>query len=173
MLKPYNVLFVCAGNSARSILAEGLLRGLGNGRFNAYSAGSQPTGQVHPLALAMLDEHGFATDGMYSKSWNEFLGPDAPVLDFIFTVSDQAAGEIRLRWPMAEITANWSVPDPAAIGGGEPDRRRAFLDAYERLARPIRLFAGLSFNLLDRMALTWRLDSAGRLREEPPVEVQR
>src|SRR5690554_3459861 len=122
----YNTLFICTGNSARSILAEGLLRDLGKHRFRAWSAGSQPKGRVHPLALATLERLHLPTDGYHSKSWDAFTGPDAPVFDFIFTVCDNAAGETCPLWPGKPVSAHWGVPDPAAVEGTEAEQRKAF-----------------------------------------------
>jgi protein-tyrosine-phosphatase len=158
----YNVLFLCTGNSARSILAEVLLDHWGKGRFKGYSAGSFPKGAVHPLALAVLERHGLPTAGLRSKSWSEFAQPDAPVMDFVFTVCDQAAGEVCPIWPGNPITAHWGVPDPAAVEGTEEERRRAFRDAFRRLEARIKLFIALPIDKLDRMALKRRADEIGR-----------
>jgi arsenate reductase len=128
--KIYNVLFVCTGNSARSILAEGLMNTLGAGRFKAYSAGSHPKGEVHPLALQTLASHHIATDGLRSKAWDEFAQPGAPALDFVFTVCDQAAGEVCPVWPGQPMTAHWGQPDPAAVEGSDEVKARAFRDAF-------------------------------------------
>ncbi|HEV8032222.1 MAG TPA: arsenate reductase ArsC [Stellaceae bacterium] len=158
----YNVLFLCTGNSARSILAEVLLDHWGKGRFKGYSAGSFPKGAVHPLALAVLERHGLPTAGLRSKSWSEFAQPDAPVMDFVFTVCDQAAGEVCPIWPGNPITAHWGVPDPAAVEGTEEERRRAFRDAFRRLEARIKLFIALPIDKLDRMALKRRAGEIGR-----------
>jgi arsenate reductase (thioredoxin) len=158
----YNVLFLCTGNSARSILAEVLLDHWGKGRFKGYSAGSFPKGAVHPLALAVLERHGLPTAGLRSKSWSEFAQPDAPVMDFVFTVCDQAAGEVCPIWPGNPITAHWGVPDPAAVEGTEEERRRAFRDAFLRLEARIKLFIALPIDKLDRMALKRRAGEIGR-----------
>jgi protein-tyrosine-phosphatase len=158
----YNVLFLCTGNSARSILAEVLLDHWGKGRFKGYSAGSFPKGAVHPLALAVLERHGLPTAGLRSKSWAEFAQPDAPVMDFVFTVCDQAAGEVCPIWPGNPITAHWGVPDPAAVEGTEEERRRAFRDAFLRLEARIKLFIALPIDKLDRMALKRRAGEIGR-----------
>ena len=158
----YNVLFLCTGNSARSILAEVLLDHWGKGRFKGYSAGSFPKGAVHPLALAVLERHGLPTAGLRSKSWSEFAQPDAPVMDFVFTVCDQAAGEVCPIWPGNPITAQWGVPNPAAVEGTEEERRRAFRDAFRRLEARIKLFIALPINKLDRMALKRRAGEIGR-----------
>lgn len=158
----YNVLFLCTGNSARSILAEVLLDHWGKGRFKGYSAGSFPKGAVHPLALAVLERHGLPTAGLRSKSWSEFAQPDAPVMDFVFTVCDQAAGEVCPIWPGNPITAHWGVPDPAAVEGTGEERRRAFRDAFRRLEARIKLFIALPIDKLDRMALKRRAGGIGR-----------
>jgi protein-tyrosine-phosphatase len=158
----YNVLFLCTGNSARSILAEVLLDHWGKGRFKGYSAGSFPKCAVHPLALAVLERHGLPTAGLRSKSWSEFAQPDAPVMDFVFTVCDQAAGEVCPIWPGNPITAHWGVPDPAAVEGTEEERRRAFRDAFRRLEARIKLFIALPIDKLDRMALKRRAGEIGR-----------
>jgi protein-tyrosine-phosphatase len=151
--KTYNVLFICTGNSARSILAEGLLNGLGQGHFHAYSAGSMPKGEVHPLALATLEHMGMPPNGYRSKSWNEFALPDAPQFDFIFTVCDNAAGEVCPFWPGHPMTAHWGVPDPVAVDGSEEARRKAFHDAAVTLKRRIELFLALPFSHLDELSL--------------------
>ncbi|CAM3721347.1 protein-tyrosine-phosphatase [Bordetella sputigena] len=162
MTKIYNVLFICTGNSARSILAEGLLNGLGQGRFRAYSAGSQPKGQVHPLALATLERLDMPASGYRSKSWDEFAGPDAPRFDFIFTVCDNAAGEVCPVWPGKPMTAHWGVPDPAAVEGTEEARRKAFHDAAITLKRRIELLLALPMARLDAIALQRELHGIGK-----------
>ena len=161
----YNVLFLCTGNSARSILAEVLLEHRGKGRFRAYSAGSFPKGAVHPMALDLLDRLRLPTMGLRSKSWDEFARPDAPVMDFVFTVCDQAAGEICPVWPGHPVTAHWGVPDPAAAGGSDTERQRAFRDALYTLENRIKLFVALPIDKLDRLALKRRVDDIGRLCE--------
>jgi len=160
--KVYNVLYLCTGNSARSILAEALLKHLGKGQFNAYSAGSLPKGAVHPLALDLLERLSLPTTGLRSKSWKEFARPGAPVMDFVFTVCDQAAGEVCPVWPGNPITAHWGVPDPAAVEGTDDECKRAFRDAYHQLDARIRLFIALPIDKLDRMALKRRADEIGR-----------
>lgn len=162
--RPFNVLFLCTGNSARSILAECLMRQLGEGDFRAFSAGSFPKGAVHPLALQLIAEQGLPIDGLRSKSWDEFATPDAPVMDFVFTVCDQAAGEVCPVWPGQPVTAHWGIPDPAAVDGSEAEQMLAFLDAFRMLDRRIRLFRALPFTALDRMALKREVDAIGRLR---------
>ncbi len=163
----HNVLFLCTGNSARSILAESLLRSLGEGRFAAYSAGSFPKGEVHPLALRLLAEQGFPTAGLRSKSWDEFAAPGAPIMDFVFTVCDQAAGEVCPIWPGHPVTAHWGIPDPAAVaddGRGAP--MLAFREAFRMLHTRIKLFLALPFASLDRIALKREADAIGRLRPD-------
>jgi arsenate reductase len=160
--KPYHVLFVCTGNSARSILAEGLLGSLGKGRFVAHSAGSHPKDRPHPLALQTLAAHGLPTDGFRSKSWDEFTRPDAPALDFVFTVCDQAAGEACPYWPGQPMTAHWGQPDPAAVQGSEAERRKAFLDTFVALKRRIELMLALPLASLDRLALQRELEGIGQ-----------
>lgn len=163
--QPYNVLFLCTGNSARSILAEGILNGLGQERFQAWSAGSQPKAQVHPSALSTLKELGFSDQGYRSKSWDEFSGDDAPAMDFIITVCDNAAGEVCPIWPGHPMTAHWGVPDPAACTGSDEDVRKAFHDAARMLKRRIELFLSLSLERLDRLSLRNELRSIGQTQE--------
>jgi protein-tyrosine-phosphatase len=160
--KVYNALFICTGNSARSILAEGLLNGLAQGRFRAYSAGSQPKGDVHALALATLEKLGMPATGYRSKSWDEFTLPDAPQLDFIFTVCDNAAGEVCPIWPGQPMTAHWGVPDPAAVEGSDEDRLKAFQDTARVLKRRIELFLSLPMDRLDAMSLHQELRGIGK-----------
>lgn len=157
----YNVLFVCTGNSARSILAEGLLNELGEGRFKAYSAGSHPKGEVHPLALKTLATHHIATAGFRSKSWEEFAQPDAPHLHFVFTVCDQAAGEACPVWPGQPMTAHWGMPDPAAVEGTEAAREKAFLDAFVTMKRRIQLMLALPLAKLDALAIQQQIQDIG------------
>jgi len=164
MSRIYNVLFLCTGNSARSILAEAILNKDGAGRFRAFSAGSQPKGQVHPAALRLLDELGFPTEGYRSKNWDEFAVPGAPPLDFVFTVCDNAAGEICPIWPGQPMTAHWGIEDPAAIEG---DRQpRAFRDAYHALQRRIGLFLSLPIESIDELSLQTRLREIGRQADQ-------
>ncbi|GAB1575734.1 arsenate reductase ArsC [Bordetella petrii] len=160
--KIYHALFICTGNSARSILAEGLLNGLGQGRFRAWSAGSQPKGEVHPLALATLQRLGLPADGYRSKSWDEFATPDGPQFDFIFTVCDNAAGEACPIWPGKPMTAHWGVPDPAAAAGTQEERLKAFQDAALALKRRIELFLALPLERLDGMSLQQQLRDIGK-----------
>ncbi|HNW65468.1 MAG TPA: arsenate reductase ArsC [Piscinibacter sp.] len=159
--KTYNVLFICTGNSARSVIAEGLMNELGKGRFIAFSAGSHPKGSVHPLALKTLAAHHIPTDGFRSKSWEEFAGPDAPGLHFVFTVCDQAAGEVCPVWPGQPMTAHWGMPDPAAVEGDERAREKAFLDAFITMKRRIQLMLSLPLASLDRMAIQKELKDIG------------
>lgn len=159
--KTYNVLFLCTGNSARSIIGEVLMNHYGVGRFKAYSAGSHPKGDVHPMALETLAGLGFPTDGLRSKSWNEFTGPDAPEFDFIFTVCDNAAGETCPVWIGHPMTAHWGIEDPAAVEG--PGQRQAFLDAVRYLRRRIELFMELPLASLDKLAMTRRLADIGHI----------
>lgn len=156
--KVYNVLFLCTGNSARSILAEALLNRLGDGRFRAFSAGSHPKGQVHPFAIDLLRNHGHPVDGLRSKGWDEFATPGGPEMHFVFTVCDDAAGEVCPIWPGQPIVAHWGVPDPAAAQGSEAERRFAFADAYRMLGSRISIFVNLPIVALDRMALQRRVD---------------
>lgn len=153
MTGPYNVLFLCTGNSARSILAEALLTRWGKGRFVAYSAGSQPKGSVHPLAVETLEHFRIPTAGLRSKSWLEFTAPEAPRMNFVFTVCDNAAGEVCPVWPGQPITAHWGVPDPAAVDGSEEQKRQAFRKAFSDLDARIKIFTSLPLATLDRPAL--------------------
>ncbi len=161
MSRSFNVLFLCTGNTARSILAESILRHDGGGRFQVFSAGSQPKGQVHPLALKILRAEGFPTEGLRSKSWEEFAGADAPQIDFIFTVCNNAAGEVCPIWPGTPMTAHWGVDDPAAVDGSDLAREAAFVSAFKQLRRRISVFAALPFASLDRLALQKRLTAIG------------
>src|SRR4030095_5353250 len=156
------VLFLCTGNAARSIMAEAILNHSGQGRFVAQSAGSHPTGQVNPLALAQLQRGGISTEGVHSKSWNVFAGRGAAPLDFAFTVCDNAAGEVCPVWPGQPMTAHWGVRDPAAVSGSEVERTQAFRDAFRVLERRITLFTSLPLTSLDRLALPARLREIGR-----------
>ena len=160
--KVYHVLFVCTGNSARSILAEGLMNTLGRGRFVGHSAGSHPKPQPHPLALQTLAAHGMPTDGYRSKRWEEFMQPGAPALDFVFTVCDQAAGEACPYWPGQPMTAHWGLPDPAAVQGSVPEQQRAFVDTFVALKRRIELMLALPLETLDKMALQHQLQGIGQ-----------
>ena len=166
MAKLYTVLFLCTGNSARSILAEVLLNHWGKGRFQAFSAGSFPKGTVHPMALNLLQSARLPVAGLRSKSWSEFARPGAPAMDFIFTVCDQAAGEVCPIWPGNPMTAHWGVPDPAGVEGSDSVRRQAFRSAYLALEARIKLFTSLRMEALDRMALKRRVDEIGHAAPE-------
>ncbi|HUD40808.1 MAG TPA: arsenate reductase ArsC [Dokdonella sp.] len=157
----YHVLFICTGNSARSILAEALLNDLGKGRFKAYSAGSHPKGFVHPLALATIERLQLPAADYRSKSWDEFAAPGAPPLDFIFTVCDNAAGEVCPFWPGQPVTAHWGIPDPAAVEGSDEQQRKAFTDAAMTLRRRLELFLSLPLERLDALSLQRELRAIG------------
>jgi protein-tyrosine-phosphatase len=159
--KVYDVLFLCTGNSARSIIAECVLNRLGRGRFRAYSAGSFPKGEVHPYALDLLERQGYPTRHLRSKSWNEFAGPGASPLDFVFTVCDSAAGEVCPIWPGQPLTAHWGLPDPAAVEGNEAQRRLAFADTLRMLNNRIGVFVSLPLRSLDKLTLQQRLREIG------------
>lgn len=162
-MKPrYNVLFLCTGNSARSIMAEGIMNFKGQPQFTAYSAGSHPSGKVRPEALRQLETAHIATSGFRSKSWDEFSRPDSPKLDFVFTVCDNAANEVCPIWPGQPMTAHWGVPDPAAVKGTEEEVRKAFRDAFLILDRRISLFLSLPLASVERLALKKELDNIGR-----------
>jgi len=161
--KPYNVLFLCTGNSARSIIAEAILNKAGQGKFRAYSAGSQPKGQVNPNTLHLLRNLGYETSGFRSKSWAEFARPGAPSLDFVFTVCDNAAGETCPIWPGQPMTAHWGIPDPAEAKGSEAEIALAFKDAYRMLHQRIGIFVALPMRRLDRLSLQSKLKDIGRI----------
>ena len=161
----YNVLFLCTGNSARSILAEVMLNTMGGRRFRAYSAGSHPKGEVNPFALELLRKNRMPTEGLRSKSWDEFAGPGAPALDFVFTVCDQAAGEVCPVWPGQPMTAHWGIADPAAVEGADEAKRRAFFKAYSELQHRLSIFSSLPIDRLDRLTLKRRLDEIGKVGE--------
>jgi arsenate reductase len=158
----YNVLFLCTGNSARSILAESILNKVGRGKFRGLSAGSHPKGQVHPMALDLLRQLDFPTEGLRSKSWDEFAAPDAPHLDFVFTVCDNAAGEVCPYWPGQPVTAHWGIPDPAAVGGTDREKSLAFGEAFGAMDTRIKLFLSLPLASIDRLRLKERLDAIGQ-----------
>ena len=158
----YNVLFLCTGNSARSVLAEAILNKVGQGKFRAYSAGSQPKGEVNPRTLTLLSGLGYDVSGLGSKSWNEFAKPGAPQFDFIFTVCDDAAGETCPVWPGKPATAHWGIADPAAMRGTEVEVARAFREAYRLLSKRIELFAALPIRMLDDILLEEKLKEIGR-----------
>ena len=162
MQRPYNVLFLCIGNSARSIMAEAILNTNGAPKFKAYSAGSMPTGIVRPEALALIQRARLHANGLHSKSWDEFSSAGAPKLDFVFTICDKAAEEICPVWPGQPMTAHWGVPDPAAITGSQEQIEKAFRDAFMTLDRRITLFLSLPLASLDRLALQSRIDEIGR-----------
>jgi arsenate reductase len=159
----YSVLFLCTGNSARSVLAESILRKDGAGRFRSFSAGSTPKGAVHPLALRVLEEMDYPTDGMRSKSWLEFAAPDAPVMDFVFTVCDSAAGEACPIWPGQPMTAHWGIEDPAAVEGTEIEKLAAFTTAFRYLKNRIGAFVNLPLRGIDKLSLGTRLREIGRV----------
>lgn len=161
--KPYNVLFLCTGNSARSIIAEAILNKIGAGKFRAHSAGSQPKGQVNPNTLRLLRSLGYDTSGFRSKSWTEFAKPGAPSLDFVFTVCDNAAGETCPIWPGQPMTAHWGIPDPAEATGSEAEIALAFKDAYRMLNQRIGIFVALPVQSLDRLTLQSKLRDIGRI----------
>jgi arsenate reductase len=163
--RPYNVLFLCTGNSARSILAESLIRHWGLGKFNGFSAGSHPKGAVHPIALELLRHMKLPTEGLRSKAWDEFAAPGAPVLDFVFTVCDNAAGEVCPVWPGQPMTAHWGVEDPAAVSGSEAEKWLAFRNTFKALENRIKIFVSLPIASLDRLKLQRELDAIGKLRD--------
>ena len=163
MADKFNVLFLCTGNSARSVIAEAVLNKIGAGKFRAYSAGSQPKGAINPNTIRLLQGLGYDTSGFRSKSWLEFAKPGAPQFDFVFTVCDDAAGETCPVWPGQPMTAHWGVPDPAAAVGGDAEIALAFYDAYRMLSRRIEIFAALPIRALDSMTLKGRLKDIGRI----------
>lgn len=160
--KRYNVLFICTGNSARSIIAETLLNEIGKVRFRAWSAGSHPKGEVHPLAIRELQQLRMPTDGLRSKGWEEFAAPGAPELDFVFTVCDQAAGEVCPVWPGQPVTAHWGMPDPAAVEGSDDARAKAFRDTAVTLKRRIEIMLSLPLRSLDRLAIQKHVKDIGQ-----------
>ena len=157
----FNVLFICTANTARSIMAEAILNQLGAGRYRAYSAGSQPAGRVNPYAVELLQRNRFRTDSLRSKNWEEFAQPDAPAMDFVLTVCDNAAGEVCPVWPGQPMSAHWGVPDPAAAQGTEEEKQRAFSDAFITLNRRITIFLALPFDKLDKLSLQSELHRIG------------
>jgi protein-tyrosine-phosphatase len=165
--RPYNVLFLCTGNSARSILAEALVNHWGRGRFNGLSAGSHPKGEVHPIALELLRRMHLPTEGLRSKSWDEFAAPGAQPIDFVFTVCDNAAGEVCPYWPGQPMTAHWGLPDPAAVTGPESDRWIAFRSAFQALENRIKIFTSLPLASFDRIKLQERLNAIGQAPASP------
>jgi arsenate reductase len=161
--RPFNVLFLCTGNSARSVLAEGILRKDGAGRFNAFSAGSHPKGAVNPFALQVLGAYGYPAHGYRSKGWGEFAAPGAPIMDFVFTVCDSAAGETCTVWPGQPMTAHWGIEDAAAVEGSDIEKERAFVTAFKYLKNRISVFISLPIRSLDKIALGAKLRDIGRL----------
>lgn len=164
--RSYNVLFLCAGNSARSIMAEAILNHLGQGSFHAYSAGSMPAGNVHPMALAVLRDAGLPTSGLRSKSWSEFLEPDAPQMDFVFSLCGRVAGEPCPAWPGSPITGHWDFDDPAKADGTPEQRRRVFERTHQEISQRVRLFLSLPFEKLDRLAAKQRVGELKTLHHE-------
>ena len=163
--QPYNVLFLCTGNSARSVMAEVILNRAGRGNFRAFSAGSHPKGRIHPYALDLLRKLNYDVSGLRSKSWSEFSGPNAPKLDFVFTVCDDAANEACPYWPGQPMTAHWGVPDPAAAVGTEAEVRLAFADALRMLTNRINIFVSLPLRSLDQLTLQKQLDAIGKTKD--------
>ena len=164
MQRPYHVLILCTGNSARSIMGEALFNTLGAGRFRAFSAGSHPTGRVNPFAIEQVKSLGYPVENLRSKSWDEFARPESPPLDFVFTVCDNAAGEVCPVWPGQPITAHWGVRDPVAFEGSEDEKRRFFYRIFLELDNRVKIFTSLPFGSLDRMALTRRVAEIGKVR---------
>lgn len=159
--KIYNVLFLCTGNTARSILAEGILARDGHGKFRAYSAGSQPKGMVNPFAIKVLQNFGYSTEGLSSKGWDVFASSDAPKMDFVFTVCDNAAGETCPLWPGQPMTAHWGIADPASVEGTDLDKERAFIEAFRFMRNRIQAFISLPMSAIDKMALKQELSTIG------------
>jgi protein-tyrosine-phosphatase len=169
-MKPYNVLFLCTHNSARSVIAECIMNRLGAGKFKAYSAGSQPSGKVHPFAIELLNRLGYDTSGLRSKSWEEFARGGAPELDFVFTVCDDAANEVCPIWPGQPMSAHWGLPDPSRAEGNDAERRFAFADTHRMLHQRISIFVNLPISSLDGLSLQRRLDEIGRTSAETSRE---
>jgi protein-tyrosine-phosphatase len=166
--KAYNVLFLCTGNSARSIHAESIMTKLGKAKFRGFSAGSHPKGQVHPIAITLLRQLGFPTDGLRSKRWDEFSAPNGPHVDFVFTVCDNAAGEVCPYWPSQPMTGHWGIPDPATVEGTDIEKSMAFRQAFRSMETRIKLFLSLPLCSIDRMRLQERLDAIGKTPPEAP-----
>ena len=166
MSKPFNVLVLCTGNSARSIVGEALFNTLGEGRFKAYSAGSHPTGKVNPFAIEQVQRLGYPVEGLRSKSCDEFAAPGAPELDFVITVCDNAAGEVCPYWPGQPMTAHWGIPDPAAVHGTEVEKKFAFRQAFKSLETRVKLFLSLPLSSIDQMRLQERMNEIGRTPPE-------
>jgi arsenate reductase len=171
-MEPYNVLFLCTGNSARSIMAEALLSYRGRGKFRAFSAGSHPKGEIHPLTLEVMERSHLPTEGLRSKSWSELSRPGAPQLDFVFTVCGNAAKEQCPYWPGQPMTAHWGIDDPAEVEGSHEERLRAFNRALRELDARIKLFIDLPFDSLDKLALKEKLQAIGRTRTEEPEKAK-
>ena len=167
---PFNILFLCTHNSARSIIAECIVNRVGMGKFRGYSAGSQPRGEIHPLAPGLLRRLNYDTKGLRSKAWEEFTGPNAPQLDFVFTVCDNAANEVCPVWPGQPMTAHWGVPDPSLATGSDAERAFAFADTHRMLNQRIGIFINLPLSSLDKLTLQTRLDDIGRARSAAPSE---
>jgi arsenate reductase (thioredoxin) len=168
--KPLNVLFLCTGNSARSIMAEAILNRLGKGKFQAFSAGSHPAGAINPLALNLLRKTNYDVSNLRSKSWDEFATDEAPKLDFVFTVCDNAANEVCPIWPGQPMTAHWGLPDPAKAEGNDAERAFAFDDCFRMLTQRISILVNLPFESLSKLSLQHHLDEIGRMRREAPSE---
>ena len=168
--QPLNVLFLCTHNSARSVIAECVMNRLGMGRFKGYSAGSQPSGRIHPYALELLRKSNYDVSGLRSKSWEEFAAPGAPELDFVFTVCDNAANEVCPVWPGQPMSAHWGLPDPAAVEGTDPEKHYAFADTHRMLYQRISIFTNLPLDSLDKLSLQKRLDEIGRSKAAAPQQ---
>jgi len=162
MRKPYNILVLCTGNSARSIIGEALFNTMGAGRFKAYSAGSHPTGKVNPFAIGLVQELGYPVENLRSKSWDEFAAPGAPELDFVVTVCDKAAGEMCPLWPGQPVTAHWGFPDPAAVEGTDEEKRSAFAGTLRQMRNRVQLFLSLPLETLNRLAIENRMRAIGK-----------
>jgi protein-tyrosine-phosphatase len=168
--RPYNVLFLCTGNSARSIIGEAIINRVGAGKFKGYSAGSMPKGQVHPMTIALLSKLNYDTSTMRSKSWEEFTALGAPELDFVFTVCDNAANEVCPFWPGQPMTAHWGVPDPVEVQGTDVEKTLAFADTYRMLNNRISIFTSLPLSSLDELSLQQQLDDIGRTKADTSRE---
>ena len=164
--KTFNVLVLCTGNSARSVMAEALINTMGGGRFEAYSAGSHPGGTVNPFAVEQIAATGYPLDRLRSKSWDEFATPDAPAMDFVITVCDNAAGEVCPIWPGHPLTAHWGFEDPAAVAGSDDEKRRVFAKVYRQILNRVHLFVNLPLAVLDRQAIKRELDEIGKAKTE-------
>jgi protein-tyrosine-phosphatase len=165
---PFNVLFLCTGNTARSVMAEVMLNAMGQGRFRAYSAGSHPKGVINAYTIELLEKNRLPTEGLRSKDWEEFTRPGSLALDFVFTVCDDAAGEVCPVWPGQPMTAHWGIPDPAAVAGSDIEKRKAFFKAYNQLQHRLSIFVNLPMDKLDRLTLQRRLDEIGEVTEQSP-----